>query len=360
VHITQHAVMDDQFPLGLSYDDVLLIPQYSEIDSRSQVDLSSKVTPKLSLKIPIISANMSDVTGVEMAISLGNLGCLGALPRFDQPETQAKEVSLVANKTNVVAAAIGCKPGFIDRAEELVKAGAKVLILDVAHGHMKQSVEATREIRNHFKDAVDIIAGNIATTEAAEALFEAGADSVKVGVGPGSICITRIVTGSGYPQLSAVMNAAKAARKYKKTVVADGGIKNSGDVAKALAAGASAVMVGNILAGTDESPGDYVEVGDKAYKVYNGSTSVDEKNNHVKKLSDAGKNYLKHIEGVSSLVPYKGSVEHIILQYEANIKSAFSYSGAWKLEEMWEKARFVRVSPLGQRENGAHDVITKE
>lgn len=352
--------MDHNFPLALSYDDVLLIPQYSEISSRSQVDISTQVTPKLKLKIPIISSNMSDVTGVEMAIILGKMGALGALPRFDEPEAQAKCVGSVAKEKLVVAAAIGCKNGFIKRAEELVKAGATVLVLDVAHGAMKQAIDATKELRAHFKNKIDIIAGNVATYEAAEALYQAGADSVKVGVGPGSICITRIVTGTGYPQLSAIMEASRAARKYGKTVVADGGIKNSGDVAKALAAGASAVMVGNILAGTDESPGDYVEVSGKQYKVYNGSTSVDEKNNHVKKLNDAGKTYLKHIEGVASLVPYKGSVEDIIHLYEANVKSAFSYSGAWNLAEMWDKARFVRVSPLGQRENGAHDVITRE
>lgn len=342
--------------LALSYDDVLLVPQYSTIDSRSLVDLSTQITPNVKLTLPLISINMTDVTGVDMAIALGKLGGLGFLPRFFDEDEQADMVSKVKKSGVYAAAALGAKDGYLERAQKLVKAGVDILTIDVAHGHMEKSIDATRVLKRTFGNKIGIISGVIGTYEGAEDLYKAGADSVRVGVGPGTICITRIATGVGVPQITAVMEASRAARKYKKTVLCDGGTKNSGDIVKGLAAGASAIVAGSQFAGTNEAPGTTVVEHGIKYKTYNASTSLAEKEKHLKELKDLDKSYIKHIEGVESLVPYKGSVVDIVSLMEANIKSGLSYSGARNIPELWEKAQFIRVSPMGTRENGAHDV----
>ena len=350
--------MNQKFPLALSYDDVLLVPQYSEVSSRGEVDLTTKISPRLTLKIPMISANMTDVTGVEMAVTLGKLGGLGVLPRFMSAEDEANMVSAVKKEGLITAAAVGLRNGMFDRAEALVKAGADILFLDVAHGHMRQTIEATKKLRHAFGKNIDVISGNVATYEAACDLFKAGADSVKVGVGPGSICITRVETGFGVPQLTAVIEAARAARRYKRTIIADGGIKNSGDIVKALAAGASAIMAGNLFAGTDESPGKKLTVKGITYKQYFGSTSFLEKKNHLDNAKgEYNKNYSKHIEGVEGMVLSKGPVSEILEHMSANIKSGFSYGGAKNIKELWRNAKFVRITAMGRRESEAHDVI---
>jgi IMP dehydrogenase len=239
-----------------------------------------------------------------------------------------------------------------------VKAGADILFLDVAHGHMQKNIEATRNLKQRFGKHIDVISGNIATYEGASDLFKAGADSVKVGVGPGSICITRTETGFGVPQLTAVMEASRAARRFKKTIIADGGIKNSGDIVKALAAGASAIMAGSLFAGTDESPGKKVKIKGKIYKNYYASTSFMEKKNHIKTNGhEYTQNYSKHIEGVESIVPYKGPVVPIVGGMSANIRSGFSYAGAKNIKTLWINAKFVQITSMGMRESGAHDVI---
>lgn len=351
--------MNQKIELGLSYDDVLLVPQYSEIDSRSDVDLSIQISPRVKLEIPLISINMTDVTGVEMAIALGNLGGIGFLPRFVSSEDQANMVSQVKKRGLKVGAALGCKEGFLDRAEKLVKAGVDILTIDVAHGHMRKAIDATGKLKRKFGKDVDIVSGVIATEKGANDLFQAGADSVRVGVGPGTICITRMVTGSGVPQITAVMNAAKAAKRWKKTILCDGGTKNSGDIVKGLAAGASAVIIGSQFAGTDEAPGKLIKIDGKIYKTYNASTSFTEKNNHIKISGEKlPKNYTKQIEGVESLVLSKGSLEKLVESMTSNIRSGLSYSGARNIPDLWEKAEFIRVSSLGYRENGAHDVVT--
>lgn len=349
--------MNQKFPLALSFDDVLLVPQYSKIESRNDVDLSVKLTPKITLRLPLISANMSDVTGIEMAIKMGSLGALGIIPRFMTSESQADQISAVKKKGVQVGAAIGVRNGMFDRAEMLLSAGADILVLDVAHGHMKKTIEAVSNFKNKFR-GVDLIAGNVATRDAAVALFRAGADSVKVGVGPGSICTTRIETGSGVPQVTAILEAAKAARRYGKTIIADGGTKNSGDIVKALAAGASVVMAGSQFAGTDEAPGKLVIINGKKYKNYNASTSLAEKKNHVKVAKSEFENsYTMQIEGVESLVPYKGPLEQIVEKIAANLRSGLSYSGANNIPEFWKKASFIQITVMGRRESEAHDVI---
>lgn len=349
----------EQINLALSYDDVLLIPQYSEIKSRNDVDLTTQIAKNIFLKLPIISSNMSDVTGVEMAISLGKLGGLGVIPRFMPPEVEADEIEKVKKAGILVGAAIGIRNGMYDRSEMLIKAGADILFLDVAHGHMKTSIDATSNFKNKFP-GVPLVAGNVATEEAAKALFAAGADTVKVGIGAGSICTTRIETGSGVPQVTAILDSAKAARKYKGFLIADSGAKNSGDIVKGLAAGASALMLGNMLAGTDEAPGAKKEINGKWFKTYNASTSLAEKKNHIKmNKSEYGTDYVKQIEGVESLVPYKGALNDLVEKYAANIRSGLSYSGARDIKTFWKRAKFIQITSMGMIESGAHNVFVK-
>lgn len=349
--------MNTNFPLALSYDDVLLVPQYSEINSRSEIDTSSKISPHITLKIPLISSNMSDITGVEMAVSMGKFGGLGIIPRFVPQEIQANEVSKVKKNNVIVGAAIGIRNGMFDRAETLINAGADILILDVAHGHMRQVLDKVSEFKNKFKN-VDLIAGNSGTFEAAHDLFNAGADCVKVGIGPGSICTTRIETGSGVPQMTAILESARAARKFKRFIIADGGVKNSGDVVKGLAGGASAIMAGNIFAGTDEAPGKIVKIDGKLYKTYNGSTSLAEKMSHIENKADKfNTNYQKQVEGVESRVLVKGPVQNVLEKYQHNIQSGLSYSGAKNIQSLWKKAKFIQITQMGRIESGAHDVV---
>jgi len=350
--------MNQDIPLGLSYNDVLLIPQYSDIESRLDVDLSTQITPHVKLEIPLISTNMSTVTNVEMAIELGKLGGIGVIPRFMPAEEEADMVSEAKKKNGFVGAAIGEREDPIERSEMVVKAGADILFLDVAHGFMEKTLRTTKLLRQHFGDKIDIISGNVATEEATAALFESGADSVKVGIGPGTTCITRVETGCGVPQITAVLSAAKAARKYKKTLICDGGMENSGDVVKGLAAGASAIMSGNLFAGAKESAGRIVRKNGKLYKEYNGSTSLVEKIRQLKKMG--GKlpsNYVKQIEGVETLVPYEGPLSYVVEKLTANIRSGFSYLGAREISALWKNAHFVRITPMGFKENGAHNVI---
>jgi len=323
------------------------------------VDLSIQLTPKIVLKIPLVSANMSDVTGIEMAIEMGKLGGLGIIPRFMIPEEQASMIDAVKKEKVMVGAAIGIRNGMYDRAEVLLKAGADIFVLDVAHGYMEKTINAVADFKNKF-GKVDLIAGNVATEEAATALFKVGADCVKVGIGPGSICTTRVETGSGVPQITAIIDAAKAARKFGKTIMADGGAKNSGDMVKGLAAGASAIMAGSLFAGTDEAPGKTVIINGKRFKNYNASTSRTEKKNHIKVAGgEFEKHYAKQIEGVESLVPSKGPLTPIIETFSANIRSGLSYSGAINIPELWEKAQFIQITAMGRRESEAHDVIVQ-
>lgn len=352
--------MNQEIKTALSYDDVLLVPKRSNISSRSEVALTTKISPRVTLKVPIISINMTDVTGPEMAIELGKIGSIGFLPRFVSPQEQADMVARVKKQGVFVGAAVGCRSDFLERAEKLVNAGTDILTLDVAHGAMQKALDATTLLKENFGKKADIISGVVATYEGADDLFDAGADTVRVGVGPGTICVTRIETGVGVPQITAVSDAARAARKHKGRILCDGGTKNSGDVVKGLAAGASAAIVGSQLAGTDEAPGKIVKTNGKKYKQYNASTSTAEKENHVKKLNGTGKNYLKHIEGVKSLVPCKGPVRLLIDKMAANLRSGYSYLGAKNIEELWKNAEFIRITSQGLKESGAHDVIVNE
>jgi IMP dehydrogenase len=350
--------MNQDLPLGLSYNDVLLVPQYSDIESRLDVDLSTQITPHVKLKIPLISSNMSTVTNAELAIELGKLGGLGVIPRFMSAEEEADIISDVKKRNGLVGAAIGERENPIERAELVVKAGADILFLDVAHGFMEKTLRTTRQLKEHFGKSVDIVSGNVATMEAAEALFKSGADCVKVGIGPGSTCTTRVETGCGVPQITAILDSAKAAKKYKRTLICDGGMENSGDIVKGLAAGSAAVMTGHLFAGAKEAAGKVVKKNRKLYKEYNGSTSLSEKLRQLKNMgSKLPVNYIKQIEGVETLVPYGGPLSDVVEKLTANIRSGFSYLGARNINELWQNAHFIRISPMGLRENGSHNSI---
>lgn len=345
-------------PIALSFGDVLLAPQYSELDSRSEVDLSTKISEKIKLDIPLISINMDDVTGVDMAIAMGKTGGLGLLPRWDPPDVQAEKVAEVKKAGVLAAAAVGCKESSVERAEKLVAAGADVLTLDVAHGQLKKAIDMTAWMAERFGKEVAIMSGVVGTYEGAKDLFKAGADCVRIGVGPGTICTTRVQTGHGMPQITALFEGARAAREAGKTIVSDGGTENSGDVVKALAAGASAVISGFQLAGSDETPGKVIEIEGKKYKEYNASTSRKEKLNQMQKYKhEKGKTYVVHVEGVDSLVPYRGPVAKVIEGIMAGVRSGFSYSGARTIEELWKKAKFMRITQAGTKENSPHGVI---
>lgn len=341
--------IEHNIKLALSYDDVLLTPQYSEIKSRSEVDLTTRLTPHVKLKLPIISSNMSSITDDGFAIALAELGGLGIIPRFRSVEEEADMVEKVKAQGFLVGASVGVKEQTIERAEAAANAGADILVIDVAHGHMLQVIEATKKLKQKFGKKIDIVTGNVATYEGASSLFKAGADSVKVGIGPGSTCITRIETGCGVPQISAVLECSKAAREHKGTLICDGGMKNSGDIVKGLAAGASAVMTGYIFAGIKETAGKLMSKDGKKYKEYNGSTSYIEKSRRIGKK-------VEHIEGVAGFVPYKGELAPLINQISDNIKSGFSYVGARNMEELWKKATFLQISSMGLRESGSHDI----
>jgi len=473
-----------EFREGLTFDDVLLVPKFSDITSRSQTNLETKLSRNISLNIPLVSANMDTVTESGMAVAMAREGGLGIIHRFLTIEEEANEVlkvkrsgsvmienpyfispqqtikdairymkekgvsgllvtdsdsklagiltrrdvmfesesaqlvkdvmtkdvvtanpglsldeakeilrknrieklplvdesnhikGLITTKdiTNIenypvaskdkkgrplVGAAVGVKGDFMDRTESLLEAGADVIVVDIAHGHSENAVNTIRHIKKAFPDS-ELIAGNVATAAGAEELIKAGVDAVKVGVGSGSICITRVVTGSGVPQLTAVLDCAKVGRKHDIPIISDGGIRTSGDVTKALAAGASSVMVGSILGGTDESPGSFISKNGKRFKIYRGMASfyasLGRKSKEIGHVSieDDLNDYVA--EGVEAMVPYKGSVADILKQLTGGVRSGLSYCGAHTIKQMQENAEFIKMSGAGFAESQPHDV----
>jgi len=345
------------FPLALTFDDVLLVPQKSEISSRSQIDLSTIIAPGLKLNIPLISLSMDTVTGVDMAIAMSNLGGIGCMPRFDIPKIQAEKISKVKMSGERTVGAIGLRDNYVERADLLIKAGADAITLDIAHAHTKNALKAISDFKNKFPK-VPLIAGTVATYEGAYDVFKAGADSVRVGIGAGTICTTRIVAGSGVPQITAIMEANRARNKFKnKFVLADGGMIKAGDLVKALASGADACMCGSLFAGTDEAPGEITEKNGEKYKFYDGSTSPFQKHKQIKKDSEGRKvTFSLHVEGVEAMVRYKGPVRDIVESLCAGLRSGFSYSGAFNIRQLHKKARFIQITYAGLKESYPHDV----
>ncbi len=340
------------FPEALTFDDVLIRPTASEIEP-SEANLKAEIARGFFLNLPILSAAMDRVTEAKMAITLGRLGALGVLHRNCTADYEARMVKEVKAKRLPVAAA--CGPFDEARALALQAAGADIVVVDCAHGHNLKVIRSARNIRRRLTRS-RLIVGNIATKEAARALV-VFADGVKVGVGPGSICTTRVVSGVGMPQLAAVMEVAEIARKKKIPVIADGGISKSGDAAKALAAGASAVMLGNLLAGTDEAPGKIIMKGGVKYKEYRGMGSES-----VLKTRMSSDRYLTKkgdtmvAEGVEALVRYRGSAEKVVNQIAGGVKISMGYIGARTIPEMPRRARFVRITKASVREGQVHDL----
>ena len=364
---------------GLTFDDVLLIPAESHV-LPNEVDLSTKLADNIKLNIPLISAGMDTVTEGAMAIAMALQGGLGVVHKNMSIQAQAGEVANVksvivpsgASKAAVddqhrllCAAAVGVTSDTFERAEALLEAGADAIVIDTAHGHSAGVLRKIKEIREHFPKQT-LIAGNVATGDATRALFDAGVDIVKVGIGPGSICTTRIVAGVGVPQITAIYDAATAAREYNKPIIADGGIKYSGDVVKALAAGGNAVMLGSMLSGTTEAPGDIFEDNGKKFKRYRGMGSVGamaQAHGSSDRYFQGGVNEANKLvpEGVEARVEYKGDVSDVVFQIGGGLRSGMGYCGAANIPELIEKAQFVQITNAGLRESHPHDVqMTKE
>lgn len=345
-----------KLPLALTFDDVLLSPQYSEIRSRKDVVLATKLSPKkdLVLSLPFISANMDTVTGEKMAEAMAQEGGLGVIHRFMSAQDQSAMIKRLKKNGLLVGAAFGVKEGEMERAELLSSAGADLLVLDIAHGHSVLAIESIREIRRRLPK-VFLVAGNVATAQGVIDLARAGADAIKVGIGGGSVCTTRMTTGFGVPQMTALWACVPAARKMGVGLIADGGIRSSGDIVKALAAGADAVMIGNILAGSDQAPGEEIVKQGVRFKKYRGMSSY-EANLYRQDRSVNLEELI--IEGVSGLVPCRGDVHQIIHQLEGGLRSGLSYAGANNLSELRKNAHFIRITAAGREENGPHGIIT--
>ena len=338
--------------LALDFDDVLLVPQRSAVKSRNDVSLATQITPSIKLDFPLTSTNMDCVTGVDMALATSRYGSISFYPRFQTIKDQVSDVKSILDQKQRVIPSVGIKPVEHDRVKSLVDIGINTIYVDVAHAHLESCLNFVKKIKKEYK-SLEVIVGVIATYQAAHDLFSLGVNTLHVGVGPGSICSTRVVTGHGMPQITAILEASRAAKKFDGYIIANGGMKNSGDVIKALAAGANAVTSGNIFSGTDEAPGKIITKNGCQYKAYNGSTSQVEKNKHAKNNpKDKNKNYTLHVEGVAGFVPYKGPVSNILNQYAASIRSGLSYSGAFNIDELHKNAKFVRVTnSINQRNN---------
>ena len=335
---------------GFTFDDVLIRPGASQMEP-AEASLKTKIAG-IDLSVPFLSAAMDRVTEAKLAIELGKLGGLGVLHRNCSVEAQVAMVKEV--KAAGVPAAAACGPFAVDRAKALDEAGCDAIVIDCAHGHNLNVVESARKIKKTLKHA-KMIFGNIATGEAAKAVC-GFVDAVKVGVGPGSICTTRIISGVGVPQLSAVLEVVAVAKKYKVPVIADGGIRTSGDIAKALAAGASAVMLGNLFAGTDEAPGNITEKDGKKFKEYRGMGSE-----AVIKSASGSERYFTHgskavPEGVEAMVPYKGPLNDVVATLTSGVQVGMGYVGAKTIPEFEKKAQFIRITHAAIAEGKPHSL----
>jgi IMP dehydrogenase len=332
---------------GLSFDDVLMVPTRSEIKSRREPSLQTRLTKKITLEIPILSANMDTVTEVEMALAMAKLGGLGILHRFVSIEQQVQFVEkLKSHDVKNIAASIGVNEDDRARTEKLVQAGVTLITIDIAHGHSQLMLDSIKFLKDKFPQ-VQIIAGNVATGEATLDLIEAGADAIKVGIGPGSMCTTRIITGCGVPQLTAIALCAEFARASNTPIIADGGLRTSGDIAKALAAGAQTVMLGGMLAGTMETPGE-IKMGRKQYRGMASKAAQESWRGGVPEGMAA--------EGESEQISVKGFVKDVVLEICGGLRSGMSYLNSNSILEMQANARFIEMSSSGVQESRAHGV----
>ena len=342
---------------ALTFDDVLLLPRFSRI-LPSQTDISLNLTKKIKLKTPFLSSAMDTVTESTMAIAMASSGGIGVIHRNLNIKKQSREVEKVKKKNLLVGSAIGTTKEDLIRAKSLIDFGVDLIVIDTAHGHSEKVLQMLSRIKK-INPKIPVCVGNIATGEAAKKLYNAGADIIKVGIGPGSICITRMIAGIGVPQITAIMDVKKALKGKDIKIISDGGIKFSGDIVKAIAAGADAIMMGSLFAGTDESPGKKIKIKNKFYKRYRGMGSIGamsegSSNRYFqKKYKDKSKFVA---EGVDGRVEYKGNVSKIIYQLQGGLRSSMGYIGAKKLVEIKRNAKFIKITKAGFYESMVHSV----
>ena len=349
---------------ALTFDDVTLAPNYSAI-LPSETDTKTFLSKNLTLKIPLLSSAMDTVTESKMAIAIAKEGGIGVIHRNLDVKKQIFEIKKVKSKNLKVGAAVGAGPSEILRAEAILKEKVDLIVVDTAHGHTKKVAEIIKKIRKLKSSKTALCAGNIATTEAAKFLAKLGVDIIKVGIGPGSICTTRLVAGIGVPQLTAIIDVKKGVKNKKVTVISDGGIKFSGDIAKALVAGADAVMIGSLFAGTVETPGKLIKKNGQLYKSFRGMGSVGAMNKgsadrYFQKIQKDTSKYVP--EGVEGIVKFKGNVSNIIYKLIGGLKSSMGYLGSKKIINLRNKSKFVKITKAGFYESMVHNIdeIKKE
>ncbi len=361
--------MSDIISEGLTFDDVLLVPQYSNVVPL-ETNLETNLTKNIKLNIPIIASPMDTICDHNMAITMAQMGGIGIIHKNFSIEDQCEEVKKVKNIKDFESTAVKGKDGkllvsasvsigsdFEDRLKALYNTGIDVVVIDSAHGHSENILYAVRYSKTNFPD-LEVIAGNIATKEAALDLIEAGADALRVGIGPGSICTTRVIAGVGVPQITAIMEVSSACKHTNVKIIADGGIKTSGDICKAFGAGANVVMLGQMLSGTDEAPGEIIEIDGVKYKSYVGMGSlVAMKRGSSERYFQNAKKQSKLVpEGIEALVKYKGSVRDILFQICGGIRSGLGYNGARNIAEISRKAKFIKITNNGLNESHPHSL----
>ncbi|CAN5128856.1 IMP dehydrogenase [soil metagenome] len=346
---------------GLTFDDVLLIPARSHV-LPTQVRTRSRLTAEIELEIPIVSAAMDTVTAARMALAMASAGGLGVIHRNLPIPEQVAEVQEVKRGGSLAAAAVGVSGDADERVAALVAAGVDLVVVDTAHGHSASVIRMVEKVKARHR--VQVLAGNVATAEGAEELIAAGADGVKVGMGPGAICTTRVVAGAGMPQITAIADCAEVADRAGIPICADGGIQHSGEIAKAIGAGAHTVMLGGMLAGVDESPGEVIQTEDGRFKAYRGMVSLGAMRARLGAVAsrdrygqqDVGEFSKLVPEGVEGRVPAQGPLAPLLHQLVGGLRAGMGYTGAATIEELRTKARFVRISGAGLRESHPHDV----
>ena len=343
---------------ALTFDDVTLAPRYSEI-LPSEVDTSIKLSKDLKLKIPILSSAMDTVTESKMAVAIAKLGGIGVIHRNLDIKSQIQEIKKVKKQNLLVGAAVGAGPKEFKRADAILKENLDMIVVDTAHGHTKKVADIIKFIKKKKNKKTALCAGNIATPEAAKFLIKLGVDIIKVGIGPGSICTTRLVAGIGVPQLSAILSVRNGIQNKNVKIISDGGIKYSGDLAKAFAAGADAVMIGSLFAGTDETPGKLIKKNNKLFKSFRGMGSVGamNKGSADRYFQTKQKDSSKYVpEGVEGLVKYKGKVERVIFKLVGGLKSSMGYLGSKQIKYLRDKPKFVKITKAGFYESMVHNV----
>ena len=343
---------------ALTFDDVTLAPNYSEI-LPSETETKTALSKNLTLDIPLLSSAMDTVTESKMAIAIAKAGGIGVIHRNLDIKKQIYEINKVKKKNLIVGAAVGAGPKEIKRAEAILKEKVDLIVVDTAHAHTKKVSEIIKKIKKKKSKHTTLCAGNIATAEAAKFLIKLGVDIIKVGIGPGSICTTRLVAGIGVPQLSAILEVKKGVKNKKVSIISDGGIKFSGDIAKALAAGADAVMIGSLFAGTNEAPGKLIKKNGQLYKNFRGMGSVGAMNKgsaerYFQKIQQDTSKYVP--EGVEGLVKYKGDLKNIIYKLIGGLKSSMGYLGSKKIINLRNKPKFLKITKAGFYESMVHNI----